>query len=93
MPSAKRLRQTPFFRSRHRADLVIESFLLKLKITTTCFEQDIFHNNLEGQRLRTYLFLEILPVAIKIGIHYRLLCRNNFIYKKIQEIAPGRVTF
>ena len=46
-PSAKRLRQTPFYRSRLRASLVIESFLLKLKTITTCFEQDIFHNNLK----------------------------------------------
>ena len=45
-PSAKRLRQTLFFRS--RASLVIESSLLKLKIITTCFEQYIFHNNLKN---------------------------------------------
>ena len=29
----------------------------------------------------------------KIGIHHRHFCRDNFIYKKFQEIVPVRVTF
>ena len=38
-PSAKHLGQTPFFRFGLRASPVIESFILKLKTITTCFEQ------------------------------------------------------
>ena len=39
------------------------------------------------ERVWTNLFLEILPVDIKIGIHYRIFCGNNFVYKKFQEIG------
>ena len=46
-PSAKRLSETPLFRLRLRASLLKESFLLKLKTITACFEHDIFHNNLK----------------------------------------------
>ena len=44
-PSANRLTQTLFFKSRLRASLVIVFFTFQLKSTTTCFEQDIFYNN------------------------------------------------
>ena len=64
-PSAKYQSQTPFFRLRLRACLVIKSFLLKLKGITTCFERDIFHNNLKEKRLWTSPFLQILHVATK----------------------------
>ena len=40
-----------------------------------------------------YIFLEILLVATKIGIHQTLFCGDKSIYKKFQEIAPGEVTF
>ena len=32
-------------------------------------------------------------IATKIGIHHRLFCGKNFMYKKFQEIAPGGVSF
>ena len=35
----------------------------------------------------------MLQGAIKIGIHRGLFCEDNLIYKSIQEIAPGGVTF
>ena len=41
------LRSDSVFRLRLRASLVIGSFLLKLKTIATCFEYDIFHNNLK----------------------------------------------
>ena len=64
-PSAKHQSQTTFFRLRLRESLVIESFLLKLKGITTCFEGDIFHNNQKEKRLWTSPFLQILHVATK----------------------------
>ena len=47
----KHLRQTLFLRLQLRTSLVIELieyFLLYLNTITTCFEHDIFHNNLKG---------------------------------------------
>ena len=49
--SAKRLNQTPFFRFHIRASLVIESFLLKLKTITSCFEHDTFRKNLREKSM------------------------------------------
>ena len=85
-PSAKYLSQTPFFRFRLRASPVVESFLLKLKTTTTCFEHDIFHNNLKDN-IKTNLFLQILQVATKIGIYHRLFCGDNFTSKNFNKLS------
>ena len=43
----ERLQQNALDKFRLRASLVMESFLLKLKIIAMSFEQDIFHNNLK----------------------------------------------
>ena len=63
-PVVKQLSQTPFFRFRLRANPVIESFLLKLKTITTCFEHDIFHNNLKGN-------IMVKPILTNIAGCYR----------------------
>ena len=86
-PSAKRLSQTPFFRFWLRASLLIESFLLILKTTTACFEHDIFRNNLKDKGLWTSLFLPILQVASKIGIHHRYFSEDNFASKNVKELS------
>ena len=62
-PSAKRLSQTLFFRFWLRASLVIESFLLKLKTITSCFEH-VFHNNLKDNVYRqvySYKYCRLPP--------------------------------
>ena len=43
----KRLNQTLFLRFQLRTSLVLESFLLNLNTIATCFEHDIFLNNLK----------------------------------------------
>ena len=59
--------------------LVVGSFLLKLKIITMCFELK------EGQRLQISLFLEMLQVANRIGIHRRLFWGDNLISKNYKK--------
>ena len=91
-PPAKHLCQTPFFRFRLRASLVTESFLLKLKTITTCFEL-CFSQLPERQRLWTSLFLQMLQVAIKIRIHYMLFCGYIFTFKNFIELFLAESLF
>ena len=61
---------------------MIESFLLKLKTITTCFEHGIFHN-----KLMESLFLEILQVATGIRVHHRLFRGDNLIFKNFKKLS------
>ena len=54
---------------------------------STCFEHDIFHNNLKNKCLWASLFLQILKIATKIGIHYRLFCGDNFTSKNFKKLS------
>ena len=87
-PSAKGLSQTLYFRFWLRASLVIESFLLKLKIITPCFEHDISHNNLKDNvygLVSSYKYCKLLTKLESItdflmGIIARLNISRNCLW-------------
>ena len=90
--SAKRLYQTPFFRFQIRASLVIESFLLKLKTITSCFEHDTFHNNLREKSMDKSILANIS------GCYQNRAPSQTFLWgcfhlQKFQEIVPSGATF
>ena len=46
-----------------------------------------FSQQPEEQRLWTSLFLQILQIATKIGVHYRLFCGDNFTSKNFKKLS------
>ena len=84
-----------FFEVTKEVERLQQNALVKLHFTdsktedhrTACFEYNIFSQQPEEQLLWTSLFLQILQVATKIGIHHRLSCGDNFNSKSFKELS------
>ena len=75
-----------FFKNFKGNLLVVGSFLLALKNVTMCFKLNIF-NNFTGNVLEE-IYLEILQVATRILIYYRLFCGDN-LQKFSETVSDG----